>query len=206
MALSADFRLRVPRDPADTVGEVRRYLEGGGYRVEGSERLVAVRGTGLRRFWSQKVEDWPTRLEVRPVGLTGGGTGLLLHYQVRTSLRLVGSLEQAILEAEAALIQQHLETGRAPTLSAAVAPVRRPVAVAVGVNALLAVLVVCLVGALAGQPPLLVMMVALAVALLNSLTISAFADLLVDGARRLPRVRDDRPSPSEAVPETPPVP
>ncbi len=167
-------------------------------RVDATERSIRlVRGSRMRRMLSLQIERWPTELDLVFFGEDDAQTGVVLRYRVATGLHLVGSLEKAILEAEAAVLQEHLSTGRVRTVASVAGSSRRPVMVAVMLNAVMAVAVVAVIGLMAGYHPVAVGLVALAVGLLDGVTISAFADIMVDGARALPRVKDSVPSPSE---------
>ena len=187
---------------SDAVREgVRSFLtEECGYELveESPQSILFRRGSRMKRALSLRIENWPTRLSVGLYEAGTEGTGIVLGYTIDTGIHLVGTLERSIIEAEAALLQRFLTTKERFALAPAVAPTRRPVAIAVMMNATLAVVVVAVIGLMAGYPPLTVGVVALLVGVLDAITITAFADLLVEGARKLPRVTGaSAPSASE---------
>ena len=192
------FSFTAPSSPEETRTRLLAYLsEIAGFHAEGEEEGVLSfrRGSRRARIWSSRIEEWPCMLKV---ALQPGGRGTIvqLAYDVSTGWHLVGALEKAVLEAEAALIRDHLRRGSRLAVGKAVATLRRPVLVAMVLNALLAMVVVAAIGTMAGFAPLGVGLVALAVGLLDAITIAAFADLVVEGLQAVPRLGPDHRFPA----------
>ena len=200
MKIGFAFRIEESRDRA--VERTTEFLvQHCGFRESGSTDrcLRFLRGSRLQRLLTLRIERWPTELTVILYGEGHQETGLVLRYHVTTGFHLVGALEKAILESEAAVLQEFLTSGRVRTVESVVGSSRRPVMVAVMLNAVLASVVVAAIGLLAGYDPVAVGLVAIVVGLLDGLTITAFADIMVDGARALPRVRGSEAAPTAAA-------
>ncbi len=196
--MNAEFVFRTACSPSLAHDGVRLFFLGAGYvQVDDSAGVLCFqRGSGLRRMTSLKVERWPTTLRVVLLEVAPDqATGVLLRYEVKTGLHLVGALDRAVLEAEAALLEDHLATGRRRDLGEAVAPLRRPVLTATCLNMLLAVLVIAWIGVVGEFPVAWVIVAAAVIAFLDGVVIMAFADLLVEGGRRVPRLVDSEASP-----------
>lgn len=200
--MKAEFVIRSPGTPDDAMGRLGPELRRHGYSVEaaGPGRLRGTRGSRWLRPFSPRLEDWPTALAATALELDPRETLVILRYEIASGLHLVGALDRAVLEAEAALVEEALGTGKGRTLAEAVARVRRPVLVAASMNMVLAAAVVAFVGVLGGYRAWVVAMVALAVALLDGIVITAFADVILDGARGLPRISGARPVPTAPAP------
>jgi hypothetical protein len=192
-----EFAFRAEGESEEVLAGVASFLEGEGYRRSPSLPQPAWRrGSVMARMLSPMIEDWPTALEVSVFDVGGGSQGVLMRYEVRSGLHLVGALDRLVLGAEAALLEEFLRSGRRRPLREAVAPVRRPVVLAAALNMVLATVVVVVVGIVAGYPPWIVALVAFAVAFLDGLVIVSFADLLLAGSLEIPRLRGSGPGPS----------
>jgi hypothetical protein len=171
---------------------VRLFFSGGGYEPidDAAGALRFRRGSRWQRLLSLRIEEWPTTLRVLLFDVSGQATVVLLRYEVRTGLHLVGALDRAVLEAEAALLEDYLVTGRRRILADEIAPLRRPVLVATLLNMVIAVAVITWIGVMGDYPLPWVAVAAGIVAFLDGVVIMAFADLLLEGAHRSPRLRD----------------
>ena len=189
--MKAEFRFRTASSVDLAREGVRLFLLGSGWSQSSDEAgsLSFTRGSALRRLTSLKVEQWPTTLRVLFVEIDRGQTGVMLRYEVRTGAHLVGTLERGVLETEAVLLEEHLVSGIRRDLDQTVAPLRRPVIIATGLNMTLAVVVVAWVGMVGQFPAVWVILAATLIAFLDGVVIMAFADLLVEGSRLLPRLR-----------------
>ncbi len=173
---------------------VRAFLEGSGWRLLETEESGCVFGRGSRRarLFSLRTELWPARLRVTFLPLGPETTGLLLRFEVETGFHLVGALDRAVLESEVAALEEYLVTGRRIPPAEGVQRVRRPVMTAAMLNMVLAAAVVAWIGVLGRFPLPWIAAAALAVAVLDGVVILAFADLVLEGARRLPRPRENQ--------------
>ncbi len=196
--MKAEYVFRTP-GPLDPAREgTRLFFTGGGYRPNDdgtAEPLQYVRGSRWKRVFSLRIEQWPTTLHVLLFDISDEETGVLLRYEVRTGLHLIGALDKATLEAEAALLEDYLLTGRRRNLGNEIASVRRPVIVATFLNMAIAVAVITWIGVMGNFPLHWVAIAAVVVAFLDGVVIMAFADLLLEGARSTPRLRDSEDPP-----------
>ncbi|MAG56893.1 MAG: hypothetical protein CMJ83_11420 [Planctomycetes bacterium] len=199
--MKAELVFRSPGSIESVREGLRLYFDGAGFEPvpEESTSLVYRRGTRLARLISLSIEDWPTTLRVLTFDVDEEETGVLLRYEVRTGFHLVGALDRTVLEVEAAMIEDYLRTGRRGSVAEEVAPVRRPVVVATLLNMIIAVAIVTWIGVMGDYPLVWVAIAATAVAFLDGVVIMAFADLLLEGMRHVPRLREvakERTSPS----------
>lgn len=194
--MKVHWSFRVPGDPLDVGGRtLDSLLRRGGWSPGGSdpEGTSLRRGTRGRRLWSFRIENWPSTVRVRCEAAGRGAVSVDLSYDIATGLHFVGAVEQAVIEAEVALLRDDLLGRPVEPLAEVVRRVRRPVGVAVVLNVCFALVAVTFIALFAGLPwpwgPLL----AIGVALVDAITIAAFADLLAEGFRRMPRLTVDRP-------------
>ena len=195
--MKVEFVFRTPGSSDSAVEGVRLFFAGQGYEQaeDVSSGLDFRRGSRIQRVLSLRIEEWPTSLRVLVFDVSETETGVLLRYHVRTGLHLVGALDNAILEAEAALLEDYLLTGRRRDLATEVATLRRPVLVATLMNMVVAVAIITWIGVVGDFELPFVAIAAGVIAFLDGIVIMAFADLIVEGARRLPRVRRGRAAP-----------
>lgn len=192
--MKVELVFRTPGSPDSALEGVRLFFAGHGYRQveEVGSGLVFERGSRLQRLLSLRIEEWPTVLRVLVFDVSDVEAGVLLRYDVSTGLHLVGTLDHSVLEAEAALLEDYLLTGRRRDLTDEVAPLRRPILVATVLNMVIAIVIITWIGVMGDFPLHWVAVAAGIVAFLDGIVIMAFADLIVEGARRLPRLNTDR--------------
>ena len=192
----------IPGDPRE-VGDraVQSLVRRGAWSEvdSGPEGTTLRRGARRRRHFSFRVEAWPTTLRLRSESDGSGTTVLGLAYDVATGLHFVGAVEEAVLEAEVALLREDLLGRPVPSLATAARGVRRPVGIAVVLNVCIALVAVTLIAVLVRMPWPWGLLLAIGVALVDAITIAAFADLLAEGFRRIPRLTDDRPLSTSAT-------
>jgi len=198
----AELVFRTPGTADAVKVGLREYLLGAGFEPldDGTQSLVFQRGSGLGRLASLRIEDWPTTLHVRLLDVGEAHTGVLLRYVVGAGFHLVGALDRVALEIEAALMEEYLRSGQRRALCDVIAPVRRPVVVATLLNVAVAVAIVTWVGIMGGYALHWVVIAAVAVAFLDGVVIMAFADLLLEGMRDLPRLRHGAHAEEDADP------
>lgn len=190
--MNGEYVFRTPGTVDSALEGVTPFFTGGGYeQIEGGGdgALHYVRGSRWQRVLSLRIEKWPTTLRVLLFDISEEETGVLLRYEVQTGLHLVGALDKAALEAEAALLEDYLLTGRRRDLADEVAPLRRPVLVATMLNMVIAVAIITWIGVMGDFPLPWVAVAAGVVAFLDGVVIMAFADLILEGARSTPRLR-----------------
>jgi hypothetical protein len=155
---------------------------------ETGEGIEFRRGSRRRRLLSSAVESWPARILVKVLPVSDAEGWISLEYEVATGWHLTGATDLLILEAEAATIEAELRGVDVGIARTAADRLRRVLNTAIGLNASLAAFVVIVVGVAAGFPLPLVVGCALVVAGLDALVIAAFADVIADVVRRMPRV------------------
>jgi hypothetical protein len=201
--VNAEMVFKVPRARADVMGALPAFLAAAGFVpvADAEPSLVFRRGGRLGSLLSLNIEDWPQELRIVLFEVDAHRSGVLLRYRVRSGLHLVGRLDKTVLEVEAALLRDFLVTGRVRSVTQAVAPVRRPVVVAVMLYMFLAVAVVTLIGVLGQYPVHWVALAATAVAFLDGVVIMAFADLILEGVSQLPRLNTETDDGIRASPD-----
>lgn len=206
--MTGEFVFRTPYPMDSALEGVRLFFSGGGYRQldDGIGALRFERGSRWQRLLSLRIEEWPTTLRVLLFDVSEEETGVLLRYEVKTGLHLVGALDKSVLEAEAALLEDYLLTGRRRNLADEVAPIRRPVLVATLLNMVIAVAIITWIGVMGDFPLPWVAVAAGIVAFLDGVVIMAFADLLLEGSQRTPRLRDQEDVPAVSVAPDPTAP
>ena len=196
--MNAEFAFRTPGPMASAREGAALFFSGNGYsQIDdgGPTSLTYVRGSRWQRILSLRTEEWPTTLRVLLIEVSNEETGIMLRYEVRSGFHLVGALDKATLEVEAALLEDYLVTGRRRLIADAIAPVRRPVLIATILNMLIAVAVVTWIGVMGNFPLPWVAVAAAGVAFLDGVVIMAFADLILEGTQRMPRLRDPAAGP-----------
>lgn len=177
--------IRVAESEANVRLKVKEFCTSRGYQevlVSGSA-LLFRRGSKFKRFTSLDPSVWPAEFRVSFYSATNEITGLGLRWDIQTGLHLVGALDRAIFEVEARELEAYVTSGHFGTSRAALLALRRPVGRAAMTNMVLAILIVVFVGLLAGFPPLAVGLVALLIAVLDGVVVTAFADLILEGSR-----------------------
>jgi len=210
--MNAEYVFRTPGPMASALEGVSLFFAGSGYEQAdggGPNALTFLRGSRWQRVLSLRIEEWPTTLRVLLLDISEEETGVLLRYNVQTGLHLIGALDKAALEAETALLEDYLLTGRRRSLAEEIAPLRRPVLIATVLNMIIAVAVVTWIGVMGDFSLPWVAVAACGVAFLDGVVIMAFADLVLEGAQQAPRLRDpgdvsrvsadQRPGPSESA-------
>ena len=171
----------------------RAAFLGEGFEIEGAAdgRVMQFkRDSGWLASFGWRVEKMRqhARVEVAE-GLEGedGGprTHLAISWEIDTRFHFVSSVDLLYFELAFEDLEHYLRTGQRRSSTARLDLVRRPVVVAVLLNIFVSTVLIALVGRMTSMNTGLLFGVAMVVALLNLGAIMGFADVIVDGMRRL---------------------
>ena len=185
-------RLRLQDDPDQVREALRAYYLGEDYReARADERgFVFERAGGRLSRFGSRVENLPTLVTVRLGALSSSESEavsclVIFDYDIAAKWRLVTRIDYLFFKLEVDGFSHYLDTGFRRSPSQRLAPVRSPVAAAVGLNAAVSTVLVASVGILAGFHPGVTIAVAAVVALVNLVSILGFADIVIEGMESL---------------------
>ena len=171
---------------SDSREAIRAYFLGKGFQetAAAEDRIALAKTASLVERLGTRIENLNTCIEVQvqpSAKIDLVESIVTLDFDIGARFRLLSRMDFIYFDLEVVDLVHYVETGARRDLSRRLDCVRRPVAVAVIVNTILSAALVAAIGTFAAVGPLTTISVAVAVGLINFVTIMGFAEVIVEG-------------------------